>query len=269
MKLNDLFNLKKYDESVTDEILAIKNRVRNLIGNSNWQKEGEYKEAILRKIIERNLPKKYSVGTGFILGKKMSKSARLNQIDIIIFDSDNYPTLLEESGDFYIVEPDSVRAIIEVKTKLESTKLINAIMRMNEIGEFVYNNSNECREDLFVGIFSFEGYELENYDEGTIKIVMEKIYKLLQNEKLKGNIKRSYRGDGHTNYIVLNKDIIILRQFAYYTYQMKLNNNLVYSDFINYLQTFLINYGKGDYEYRRKFDSGTTLFELKMRDLTE
>jgi len=269
MKLNDLFNLKKYDESVTDEILAIKNRVRNLIRNSHWQKEGEYKEAILRKIIDRNLPKKYSVGTGFILGKKMNKPACSRQIDIMIFDSNNYPTLLKEGDDFYIVEPDSVRAIIEVKTKLESTKLINAIVRMNEIGQFVYYNSNEFREDLFVGIFSFEGYDFENYDEENIKIVKEKVYKLLQNEKLLGNIKKSYRGDGHSNYIVLNKDIFILRQFAYYTYQMKLNNNLVYSDFINYLQTFLINYRKGDYEPRRKFDSGNTLFELRMRDLIE
>ncbi len=269
MKLNDLFNLKKYDESITDEILAIKNRVRNLIGNSHWQKEGEYKEAILRKIIGRHIPKKYTVGTGFILGKKTDKQVKLKQIDILIFDSQNYPTILKEGDDFYIVEPDSVRAIIEVKTKLESTNLIKTIVRMNKIGQFVYDNSNEYRKDLFVGIFSFEGYEIKKYDKENIDIVKEKIYKLLHNKKLLACIKRSYRGDGHTNFIVLNKDLIILRQFAYYTYQLKINKNLVYTDFINHLQTFLINYGKDDFEFQRQFESGNTLFEIKMTDLIE
>lgn len=122
---------------------------------------------------------------------------------------------------------------------------------------------------MFVGILSFEGYEYKKYNERNKKKLCDEINTLFSNVQLLNYIKKSNESDGHTNYIVLNKDIIILRQFAYYTYQMKLNNNLVYSDFINYLQTFLINYGKGDYEHRRKFDSGNTLFELRMRNLIE
>ena len=37
----------------------IKNRVRNLIGNSNWAEEGRYKETILKNVIRRFLPAKY------------------------------------------------------------------------------------------------------------------------------------------------------------------------------------------------------------------
>jgi len=262
--VSDLFNKRKFDESVTDEILALKNRVRNLIGDSHWQKEGEYKEALLRKIINRILPSKYTIGTGFILGKSIKPSIKLKQIDILIFDSMNYPPLLNENDFFYIVEPESVRAIIEVKTKLESTKLINTIIRMNEIGEFIYENSNDNLKDLFVGIFSFDGNEFEDFNEDSISNFKKKISIQLDNKKLLNNIHKSYRGDGHTNFIVLNKDIIILRQFANYTYQVKLDNNLVYSDFVNYLKTFLFNYDRGGYENRKQYDCGKTLFEIKM-----
>ncbi|HUU78886.1 MAG TPA: DUF6602 domain-containing protein [candidate division Zixibacteria bacterium] len=71
------------------------------------------------------------------------ESRKSKQIDKLIFNSSNYSVLLEED-DFYIVEPDSVRAVIEVKIKLENTKLINTIIRMNEIGQFILDMVKFC-----------------------------------------------------------------------------------------------------------------------------
>ena len=57
----------KYFESLTDEILALKNRVRNFIHDSHWLTDGEWKESVLRSIIARSLPSSAKIGRGFIV----------------------------------------------------------------------------------------------------------------------------------------------------------------------------------------------------------
>ena len=42
---------KKFQESITQELNTIKDRVRNLIGNKHWGEEGRYKEVILRNVL--------------------------------------------------------------------------------------------------------------------------------------------------------------------------------------------------------------------------
>ena len=58
-----LLNIRAFHESTSKELDVIKNRVRNLIGR-NWGYEGRYKEAILKNVIRRFLPKRYDIGTG-------------------------------------------------------------------------------------------------------------------------------------------------------------------------------------------------------------
>ena len=78
---------KKYRESLSDELLAIKDRVRNLINDSNWAEEGRYKEVILMEILKSVLPSNVLLGTGFVVSDNDVKST---QIDIIIYKN-NYP----------------------------------------------------------------------------------------------------------------------------------------------------------------------------------
>ena len=54
-------DIKKFYESVTAELMSVKDRVRNLIGNAHWLSDGRYKEAILKTIIGRFLPSGYSI----------------------------------------------------------------------------------------------------------------------------------------------------------------------------------------------------------------
>lgn len=58
-------SLIDYHKTTTKELLTITNKVRNLI--SHWGEDGRYKEAILKNIIRRFLPEKYSIGTGFVI----------------------------------------------------------------------------------------------------------------------------------------------------------------------------------------------------------
>jgi len=111
-------NLREFHKSVCKELIATKNRVRNLIGTHNWRDEGHYKETILINVIKMGLPKNYSIGTGHIIKKVKNASDYevSSQIDIIIYD--NALLLLFCEGSFVITTPAAVRAIIEVKTNI-------------------------------------------------------------------------------------------------------------------------------------------------------
>ena len=209
--MSNLFNMKLFHKSTTEELRVIKNRVRNLIGNRNWGEEGRYKEAILRNVIKRFLPQNFKIGTGFII-KRRENDNEINrydidssrQIDILIFDATR-PILFSE-GDFYIVTPNSVRAIIEVKANIENQNLTEIIERMNEMGRFInQSQSNQPafidqpiieNQPIFNGIFSYEGYHnITNRQD--------------VEEKLEVKIKEGARGINFVNHISLNENIFI------------------------------------------------------------
>lgn len=143
-------------ESIAKEMHAKKNRVRNIIGDSHWGQEGKYKETILKKIIQRHLPKDISIGTGFIATKIEETISTTSQIDLILYQN-SYPPLFREE-DFVILHPDPVCAIIEVKTNIPNSKpqleeILNTASR-NAIK--VLQNKNQNNIKFFNGIFSYD-----------------------------------------------------------------------------------------------------------------
>lgn len=44
-------SLVEFHKATTDELLAVRNKVRNLV--THWPEEGRYREAILKNIIKR------------------------------------------------------------------------------------------------------------------------------------------------------------------------------------------------------------------------
>jgi hypothetical protein len=179
------YDLMNFHRSTTNELMAARNRVRYLIPNPNWGEEGRYKEAILRNMIKKFIPQRYIVGSGFIVDDHLENSG---QIDILIFDS-NYPTLVAQD-DFYVVNPDGVRAVIEVKTNVQNQKLSAAVDQINKIGSFL-DRARESDSMPFVGLFSFEGYS--NARESTIK----------------NHILRGIGDKCFVNHISLNQNIFI------------------------------------------------------------
>lgn len=164
--MDEIFNLKDFHVSTTEELKSVENRVRNLIGPANWPEDGRYKEAILRNMIKKFLSPRYTIGTGFIVKSVNGIMKCSTQIDILIFDS-NFPVLFSE-GDFYIVTPSSVKAVVEVKTKLRIQKLTEAIKKLNDLGLFLDKNPSD-KDYPFIGIFSFNGNYSSEELESRIK----------------------------------------------------------------------------------------------------
>ncbi len=137
-------NLIEYHKTISTELNAVKNRIRQLMNNPHFPTDGELKESVLRSIIRRYIPGNISVGRGFIHnGERCSE-----QIDILLYSND-YPVLFRE-GDLVFITPDAVVGIIEVKTNLNFTTLRNAIQQLNSQVEIV---GDIC---CFAGLFSYD-----------------------------------------------------------------------------------------------------------------
>lgn len=154
-----------YHKSTTKELLALTNRVRNLI--THWGEDGRYKEAVLKNVIRRFLPEKFTIGTGFVIKQTNNRGEHLSskQIDLLIYD-DASPVLFKE-GDFVILTPDAVKGIIEIKANLQNQSLSDVLRQANENGRFVFSGKRINKQKFFNGVFSFEGYE-NNFDQNAL-----------------------------------------------------------------------------------------------------
>lgn len=163
-----------FQKSITKELDVIKNRVRDLIGNAHWGEEGRFKEAILKNIIKKFLPKNLSIGTGFISNNEGHIS---KQLDIIIYDN-TYPLLFSE-GDFIITTIHNVKAVIEVKSNINHNSLGNVLQQFDNS----FPNINIRNRNIFLGVFSFE-FKVRNGDNDTnADIESQRIDESIQNSR--------------------------------------------------------------------------------------
>ncbi len=144
----------EFHKSTTKELLAIKDRVRNLI--NHWGEDGRYQEAVIKTMIQRFLPEKFRIGSGFIVRqtKERGNHEPSKQIDLIIYDT-SYPVLFKEN-DFVILTPDSVLGIIEVKANAINQGLQQIVKKSNENGKFIFDARIDKAKPLFNGIFSYD-----------------------------------------------------------------------------------------------------------------
>lgn len=203
-------SIKKFHKSTVEELLVVKDRVRNLI--NHWGEEGRYKEAVLKSVIKRFLPEQFKIDTGFIVQQTEDGRGHRssNQIDLIIYNT-SYPVLFRE-GDFVILTSDAVHAIIEVKANLSKQSFKDVLKKANENGKFAFKY--KVNYPFFNGIFSYDGYEnlsdtsslesvisesIEEFKTDQIyqKFVVNNIafnkhlfYKFLENEEIKNRIYR-------------------------------------------------------------------------------
>jgi hypothetical protein len=144
-------DLGKYWQSMAEELKATKDRVRNLIGDVHWLSDGSHKEALLRSVLARHLPQELSVCTGFVY-----KNAEIsNQIDVLVPDKCGY-TLFKE-GEFVIVTPHAVRAIIEVKTKMERSELDECTRKLARNASLAEREGVQRRGEVWCGLFVYDG----------------------------------------------------------------------------------------------------------------
>ncbi|MFZ5994664.1 MAG: DUF6602 domain-containing protein [Thermodesulfobacteriota bacterium] len=141
---------ENYFKDLTNELEALKSRVRHYIHDAHWLSDGEWKESVLRTVLRRHLPGSIGVGRGFIINAEASST----QIDILLYD--NTKPILFRDGDFVIITPDAAKGVIEVKTKLwKSDDLRKAINTVSEIAVLV-NPAGSYGKNQFYGLFSYE-----------------------------------------------------------------------------------------------------------------
>jgi len=144
----------EFHKSTTKELLAIKDRVRNLV--NHWGEDGRHQEAVIKTMIQRFLPETYRIGSGFIVRQTRERGNHepSKQIDLIIYDT-SFPVLFKDN-DFVILTPDSVLGIIEVKANATNQGLQAIVKKANENGKFIFDARMDKSKPLFNGIFSYE-----------------------------------------------------------------------------------------------------------------
>ena len=148
-------NIKEYFDSLTNELHALKNRIRNFIDNNHPLSDGEWKESALRSIIRRHLPANIEVGRGFVV--KSDNPSK--QIDILFYD--NTKPILFRDGDFLFITPDATKGIIEVKTTIDSVSNLKTILKkVADNSQYIIPSNpleiNRNRNSFFCGIFAYE-----------------------------------------------------------------------------------------------------------------
>ena len=149
-------NYFKFHASVTKELRSLRDRVRSLV--SHWPSDGEWKESVLRALLRRYLPDSIFIGRGFIVTENRCST----QLDILVLRP-NSPKIFQD-GDLVIVTPDAVKAIVEVKTRVNSdSEWREIIEKLADVGDlckprfWVSSNSEQKSELPWLGIFVYEG----------------------------------------------------------------------------------------------------------------
>ncbi|MCI6265330.1 MAG: hypothetical protein MR598_00600 [Erysipelotrichaceae bacterium] len=92
--------------------------------------DGKYREYLVKNVLTKVIPSKYSITNGFIIDSNNNIS---QEMDIIIYDKNYVPPFFEET--YTVVPIEAVIAIIQVKTTLTKQALQDSIDNLNSINK--------------------------------------------------------------------------------------------------------------------------------------
>ncbi len=132
-----------------------------MVGAEHKGEDGRFVEDLLREYLNRYLPNGLEVLTGFILrpavktgetGKerKGESDCHSKQLDIIVFDSDNYP-VFQRFGHSVIVPPEGVVGIISVKKHLNDGDIKKECVSLFDAANLCETLSSNERTDKLRG----------------------------------------------------------------------------------------------------------------------
>src|SRR4051812_29054746 len=99
------------------ELMASLERTRSIVDHAGTM--GDASELDWIGMLDKYLPTRYAVGKAFVVD---STGERSDQLDVVIYDSQFSPRLLNEPGVLYIPS-ESVYAVFEVKQDLDKAHL--------------------------------------------------------------------------------------------------------------------------------------------------
>lgn len=135
------------DELINDKIEVFTNEYLKL-SRSIFEKQdgisyhngefGMYRERIVAELLGPLLPKRLSIGTGFIVTKNNNIST---QCDLIIYDNTTTPVFENYDQRFFPVE--SVVGVVEVKSKMSKSQVSDALIKLTEIKKLKDESQNK------------------------------------------------------------------------------------------------------------------------------
>jgi len=124
--------------------------LERLLRGAHYPSLGRYKENLLADTIRAFVPKNVEVGTGFVLfpfeeseptipthlfdPRNQSGYVVSRQCDLIVYDAARYPTIFRD-GEFVVVRPEAVHAIIEVKGTLTGRALTDTLESFHDFAD--------------------------------------------------------------------------------------------------------------------------------------
>jgi hypothetical protein len=135
-------SMREFVASFGDELSALSRRVASIIRHK--PSVGSYREILLQELLRKHLPARYHVATGFILGCP-------RQLDVLIYDQQDFAPVFRQ-GDMVVVQIESVRAVIEVKTQLNKASLCESLRLLSDVpAAHLFGSA----PPMFKGIFAF------------------------------------------------------------------------------------------------------------------
>ena len=119
---------------------------------------GSERETSIKLFLEAYLPKRYAIASGEIVDSQGNTS---RQCDLVIFDSQNCPLLLA-GKDYRIFPAESVYAVIEVKSVLDTAQLKKAADNIFSVKNLKRDNGNIAGV-VFAYKATGEGKTIEKY----------------------------------------------------------------------------------------------------------
>lgn len=133
--------------------------IEKLLGpaGSDWQWVGEHCEVLIRQFLRSFLPPSLALGKGYVHGvlEEGGVKTRCPEIDIIIYDQEKFAPFFI-MGDFVIVHPKSVMAMLQVKRTLDATTLTKAMKNIVLARRHVLSATPYPRRNLYSAIVTFE-----------------------------------------------------------------------------------------------------------------
>jgi hypothetical protein len=103
---------------------------------------GSHREALIRTFLAPLLPKRFSVGRGMVFGVVHHS----RECDVVIWDSDNYPTIpFSDYGHFFA---ESVRATIESKSRYSTAELGDVLEKSRSVRDIVPMSGMNIADEL-------------------------------------------------------------------------------------------------------------------------
>ncbi|MFC1846566.1 DUF6602 domain-containing protein [Chloroflexota bacterium] len=196
--------MENYYRNVQQKVLVQRDIIRSLLKDP--QIIGDYYEAIIRDAIKESISASFAVRRGVILSETGDTS---RECDIIIYNTAEYGPLFL-SGDIVVLNPEAVRAVIQVKGTLNLENFKDAIANLATV-----NSLRKGIWKLIVGLRTTIPYEglvnmcaqsncvngvfvlstTQRYEKELISLQMQKFVGFLKSITAPGMYQRSDAGD--------------------------------------------------------------------------